>query len=707
MIGIVVVVAVGALLKQQARHTVPEETSAQPIPSESGEGIPQPVSPPSEESDLLVLAGSSEEKPAFVSKKSEKSGKDEASENPASPVAPVASGDASPAVAEEQTEGRTGLPVIQEEVDPLTPVLAAAPISSPNAVVSATYSSAAPAAMGGDSPYSYGTPQEQKKPGTAPLLLRWCGKTGSLQIGDLVILGPVTYWSDGSSTTPEPCCIDITLPVEYPDEGTSLPVDGAASYEGMTPLQRGIYLTWLAEGRIQPPQHICYPALWLFGLERRVLVDRLDLGICIGEAFRLMPLLRWESLKDSLIRFVTWMAVKLWLPEEDLLAFCKTLAVVPDELLGMLLGPYANSGLSLPAIVAFTLMRSSRTLRTASEDAPEKDGSAPSPMLHSEALFEQFSPRYRNACKGGLVLTRPKTSVFLAYVPTNPSLTSEKNASGGVLELPNFFESLEPFAPLISVWRDLMREVSQTAAEREAKELTDRPDLEGFVLSLRGDADPEAQPTGPTRTTLAALADLMGIPCNEPDSKPRGADRKKIVETARVEGYGILPNLGIAGKEYRWEDPVLLVPMEMGARLSLDYCASELLLEFACALTEPEDFAQFEALRFRLDEYFELSPDDHARFAALAELLVPPSSTPRSWGEVLCFWLQKDQRAVLRNFMTNFLGFLPSERHPELLDRLCTALEVAPDTLPLPDDRPATERGREVVDILAPLFKNS
>ena len=65
-----------------------------------------------------------------------------------------------------------------------------------------------------------------------------------------------------------------------------------------------------------------------------------------------MPLLRWENLRDSLIRFVTWMAVKLWLPEEDLLAFCKTLAVVPDELLGMLLGPYANSKLSLPAIVA-------------------------------------------------------------------------------------------------------------------------------------------------------------------------------------------------------------------------------------------------------------------------------------------------------------------------------------------------------------------
>ena len=62
MIGIVVVVAVGALLKQQARRAVPEEAPAQPIPGDPGEGMPQPASSPSEEPDLLVLAGPSEER---------------------------------------------------------------------------------------------------------------------------------------------------------------------------------------------------------------------------------------------------------------------------------------------------------------------------------------------------------------------------------------------------------------------------------------------------------------------------------------------------------------------------------------------------------------------------------------------------------------------------------------------------------------------
>ena len=84
MIGIVVVVAVGALLKQQARRAVPEEAPAQPIPGDPGEGMPQPASSPSEEPDLLVLVGPSEERTVLTSKKSER---DEANENHASPAA--------------------------------------------------------------------------------------------------------------------------------------------------------------------------------------------------------------------------------------------------------------------------------------------------------------------------------------------------------------------------------------------------------------------------------------------------------------------------------------------------------------------------------------------------------------------------------------------------------------------------------------------
>ena len=109
MIGIVVVVAVGALLKQQARHALPNEAPAQPVLSESDERAPQAVPLPLEEPDRLVIAGSSEERPASIGERDERP--------------------ASSAPSEERIEGQAGLPAIQEEIDPLTPVLAAAPIS--------------------------------------------------------------------------------------------------------------------------------------------------------------------------------------------------------------------------------------------------------------------------------------------------------------------------------------------------------------------------------------------------------------------------------------------------------------------------------------------------------------------------------------------------------------------------------------------------
>ena len=130
------------------------------------------------------------------------------------------------------------------------------------------------------------------------------------------------------------------------------------------------------------------------------------------------------------------------------------------------------------------------------------------------------------------------------------------------------------------------------------------------------------------------------------------------------------------------------------------------MLEFAYALTGLEDPASFESLRLRLDDYFSLSSDDHAWLDALGRLLVS-FLPPESCGEVLCFWLQEEERALLRNFLTHFLGFLPLETHSDLQSRICTALEITPDTPPHPEDRPTLEQGEEVVRVLAPLFKNS
>ncbi|MDR3231819.1 MAG: TerB N-terminal domain-containing protein [Synergistaceae bacterium] len=719
VIGIMLVVAVGAIMTQRTRHPEGIQAEGQAAPDGNGDaktaGAGAPVTPEpaasSHEGAGPVIVGPS----AAIST--------EAADSVT--LTRPATGGAAPVAEAPEKAAPSMLP--QEEIVPLKPMMAAEPISSPSALASATYSSVAPPELSSESPYSF-VSTEEAKPKIEPSLLRWSGRAGTIQVGDLTIRGPVAYWSNGPSATPEPSCIDVALPVEFPDE-SALPTDGAASYAEMTPPQRGAYLMWLAGGRIQPPSHACQPTLWLFGLERRVLSDRLDISLCIGEAFRLLPLLRWDSLRQGLVKFVTWMAAKVWLPEEQLLAFCRALPTVPTEILNMLLRPYADAKLPLPSMIAFTLMRTSSL-----------GGSSSGTFIpHSDELLGRFASLYKSKCQGGIVLSRPKTSVFVACVPVNPSLAGDKNAVGGVLELPDFFKDLTDFNPLIAVWNAFLKEalpLPPPAPVAAREEVEARPDWVVFIQNLQGSGSrgaPDSEgseessvPSGPAFTELGALAALMdegreGLPEGEGGGaegeprKPGAADRKKIADAARVEGFLILPNLGIAGKEYHWEDSVALVPLEAGTRLSRDFNAAALLLEYSVALLspgessaeKPEEKAVAE-LRTRLDDCFSLSSDDHARLEALSDVLLRRQADPENIGECLRFWLSREQRGLVRDLLKNLLTSSPDlaeERRVALSRAICASLEVATDDPP-PADLSALDLGLSTAEVLATLFKD-
>ncbi|MCR4819456.1 MAG: TerB N-terminal domain-containing protein [Fretibacterium sp.] len=563
------------------------------------------------------------------------------------------------------------------------PVLAAKPISSPKAVATATYSTAAPAAEGSQ-PYAFSSSSDEKSKGgkASATLLRWCSRSHAIQVGNFVVQSPVTYWSNGPSSTEEPSCIDITLPVEFPEEGTELPSEGAVSYKEMSPLQRGMYLTWLAGGRIQPPYHICYPTIWLYGLERRAMIDRLDLGLCIAEAFCMLPLIRWEAMRNTFIRFITWMAVKIWLPEEELLALCKRLLTVPDELLGMLLGSYANSVLPVPAAVAFTLMRTSARLREAAlgPNAPQ--------IAHSDALLQQFTTLYRTACSGGLILEKPKNSLAIAYTPTNPTLARSQKDSGPV-EIPNFFEDLKVFQRLFNAWKEFVANLTPRQ-ETAAEALEERPDFEAFIAGLR----PEGS-DAPLLSDLGALGDLMKLDRSE--EKVHGRIRKDMVDMAQVEGYQILPDLGISGRDYRWEDKILFLPLELGTALSQDYCTAAFLLEFLCSLTGARGQRVFQPMRQRLSDYFTLSTEDHIRLEAQQWIHLPAPYPPEFYGEFIQIWLQEEDRSTLRDFLIDFLSLFPDAqaRADSLRTAICAALHL-PDTPSAPQEKETASAGEEL-----------
>ena len=569
-------------------------------------------------------------------------------------------------------------------------VLSVKPVTDPDMASGATYSSHAPA--GEESPYGLST-EPKKKPQAQTNLLRWCGRSGTIQLDNITIAGPVAYWSNGECATPEPSCIDVTLPVEFPKQGDELPVEGAESYAAMTPLQRGIYLTWLAGARIQPPLHICYPTIWLYGIERRTIVDKLDLTMCISEAFRLLPLLRWEALADMLINFITWIAIKVWLPDEELLRFCKRLNRVPEGLLDILMNSYANSMLPLPSAVAFTIIRTAKKLTR------ENDPILP----HSDEALQKFTPIYKDLCKGGLILKKPANTLKISYKPANPSISLGKKDSDTV-EIPDFFSDLSVFKNLVDSWEVFLVANKPAEPELNLASIEERPDFESFIATLR----PEGSDL-PLITTLGKLGELMKFDTSK-NIKLTGKERKAIVDVAQVEGWQIIPDLGISGREYNWEDKIMFVELAPGTQLTQSYRVASFVLEFLCASLAADEDRVFEPLRQRMNDYFTLTDDDNIRLEAQKILNLPTQYGPDYYGDFLCAWLSEDERKKLKYLMLDAVSFMPEfADNPEVNSILCEVMKLREDEESPAEElvRNQIERGSIVLKLMTLLFKNA
>lgn len=569
-------------------------------------------------------------------------------------------------------------------------VLSAKPVTDPGMAAGATYSAHAPA--GEDSPY--GLSSEPKKQAQAQAnLLRWCGRAGNIQVGNIVVPGPSAYWSNGEPATPEPSCIDVTLPVEFPQKGDALPADGAESYAAMTPIQRGIYLTWLAGARIQPPLHVCYPAIWLYGIERRTIADKLDLGMCISEAFRLLPLLRWDALTDNLVRFITWLAIKVWLPDEDLLALCKKLNSVPEGLLDILLNSYANSMLPLPSVVAFTVVRTAAKLQR--EGQPK--------ISHSDEALQKFTPIYKELCKGGLILIKPQNTLKVSYKPSNPSVSLSKKDNESV-EIPDFFADLSVFKNLVDSWEVFLQANKPPEKVPDLAKIEERPDFEGFIKTLR----PEGSDL-PLIATLGNLGKLLKLSMS-PNVKLTGKERKAIVDTAQVEGWQIIPDLGISGREYNWNDKILFTELPLGTQLSQSYRVASFILEFICASIAADEEIVFEPLRRRMNDYFTLNDDDNMRLEAQKPLNLPTQYGPEYYGEFLCSWLSENERKSVKGLILHAVSFMPGYGgNPEVNSILCEVMKLREDEEMSPEDsaKSASDWGNEVLKLMTLLFKSN
>ena len=130
------------------------------------------------------------------------------------------------------------------------------------------------------------------------------------------------------------------------------------------------------------------------------------------------------------------------------------------------------------------------------------------------------------------------------------------------------------------------------------------------------------------------------------------------------------------------------------------------MLEFLCSLTDAREQRVFELLRQRLNDYFgTLTTEDNVRLESQGQIFLPPRHVPGYYGDIVQIWFRQDSdRAALRNFLLDFLTVLPEaqDKADALKETVCSVLGVKGETEPALTEQPASERGGEILKLLAP-----
>jgi hypothetical protein len=549
--------------------------------------------------------------------------------------------------------------------------LVAPPLTSPEVNASTVYSSTGEIIRAPDSVKrdAYG--------------LHWNNRSFELDINGFVIRGAMVYWADGKPGIDEPSCIDITLPFEitYTDNTKS----NVESYAMMTPSQRGGYLLWLAGGRNSIPSDLSWVYLWFVGLERRALLDKQDISLCVVESLRMLPFVRNDRLYKNLRHLAIWLTMKYMLPEEQILKLIMSMSDVPIDFFNIVLNNYCNAKLPLPSYLAYIIMCYSPL--------------AKKPVPYTENLINAFAGIYKNQTGGGLILKSQRSKVSLTYISINASI-SENKRKQDIIDLPDFFVDITQFKPLINSWNDFIKQYESNLFEDEPTQPEIKQvDWEPFIHENLESEE------APLIVRLGELASFLEIDQTE---KPSSAVRKGISKSARIEGYLIIPELCISGKQYSWEDIIALTQIDLGEKIGDEYSSAALIFEFVTALIGENagEYGGIHEILYAVISYFTLKNDELTRLNILHDIFYRETQSPENLGECLQTWLKTEEREYFRDVIFELLNLLDEGEHTkQISEKLHKVFDIKTETYER-ITAPLQETGEKLVSILSTLFRN-
>ena len=317
--------------------------------------------------------------------------------------------------------------------------------------------------------------------------IHFYGSGDQLLLGSSKLMSPLVYStaiSNGGRF--DASLLDTTLPVSSVSGGDSrLPY--WPTYYDCSPWQRYKYRQWLCSDRKDPNLEIGYVFIYFYGLERRVLVDRMDHGPIADEIMRLLsiysrpgPFYRYGSL-------LLWTTLYLANQVESfsvkqLSAAINATTEWNDNTLMTCLSILKSKSILLP----------SRLARVIAERRAKSSSSAVVNRYREE--FERlFRIRYRQQFGNGLRMESAKELKRLDYYPASGSLLRFLHSSNqsGLPPLQDVLSVTKQFEPLVEIWDQAIESFSKySVAKQKSKGKLSTEVYEAMPRELRDGQHP-------------------------------------------------------------------------------------------------------------------------------------------------------------------------------------------------------------------------
>lgn len=506
----------------------------------------------------------------------------------------------------------------------------AAKLSAELPLISVTVESASPPRQH-SVPSSTAIRKSVPPPAPAHSGLSWVGRGQSVRIADIVLREPLIYVGDGSADTKglEPAAVDLSLTVARQRyEPTQRELMYWPRYQPLTPGQRRIYLEWIAGGRNTMPPELGYTFLYMYGLERRALVEQTDQKVVFDEIVRLRDL--YSAGSESVSRsFESYTSAFLWhlvvrFPQVIQLKRVQPLMLSThywnDENLACALSWFAANATPLPDWAAFLVAR-------------ELPGSQRSVVINrvSKELEKLFRKRYAERFGAGMQLRVSKRERRFAYRPASAALLSMEIAAVNPLGVPSQFE------PLSELWNECVQELKKLSSvvAKEGHEAVSVASWEAMPPELRAGIDhpftealcalinTRIDDHGRAAVKAAELARVLG--CEEGQRLTPGQGRR-MCETAAQIGYCLEPDARLTGKGYEGEQlvAVFLRTAEQDAD-PVRYGAAASMLKFGLAVAGADGHVNEDEttlLLQQVEQTFELNDEERRRLEAQRSLIL-------------------------------------------------------------------------------------